>query len=469
MKRSGVRVSLRPLLSSLLVLLLAAGSGACSSGEVQILNLTGTQDLRVYPVTGVNTNFFLAPERLDNEDVWAAVEEARISAMRFPGGRGNLYDWQTGVIDEREEATGRDASNVVPMDEFMSRARDAGVEVSYVLNITDSPGSIRRLARHWERTNAPVRWVEMGNEYYLPALVDDVAGPRGYMRRARQALEALRDGGYQGPVGLVAAPEEVPGRQDPRGNLRSWNEEIAASDTSGFDAVILHYYPTAEEGDAASVYESGPSDLAGATEILQDRFPDKQVWVTEWNLGDLSSAPEFNSLGHALFDLRMMKALIEARVTLADYHVLTGRGWELLGPDRFVLNHDDGNVQLLRRVPYFAFEMTNRAMEGRTEYLAGGESPDGVEFMAFRTREELRVVAWSFGEASRNLEVRMDQASLRFDRGEALRGKLTDTNGSLLGMRGTDRVWNEEVKLSPIQSPRLEGPGAVLLYYSLEG
>lgn len=442
-----------------MVVLTATLGGGCLSRQAVTLDLSGAAEVRLPQITGVNTNFFLAPEELGNDEVWDAVGEANIPVMRFPGGRGNRYDWETGVARSVKKPDG----NAVPSEDFMARARSEGVSVDYVLNITDSPESIRELARSWRQMGAPVRRVEMGNEYYLPKLVGDIGGPEGYLERARASLQALRAGGYQGPVGLVAASEE----EDPSRSAEVWNGEISRANTSDFDAVVLHHYPSLAQDDFETVYEESPSELAASVERLRERFPGKQVWVTEWNLGNPPDAPEFNTLGHALFDLRTLKALADARVDLAFYHVLTGRGWEFLGPDRFALDYEDEETRLTRRVPYFAFQMMGVALSDGASYMSGTRPAEGVEYMAFRTRDELRIVAWTLEGGVRDVRVEMDGPSPRFLGGEALRGDLADTNGSLLRMRRSGEIRGEEVKPVPLGSPQIEGPGAVLLRYAL--
>lgn len=456
------------------------GGSACLNHERIDLDLSKSNSVRVSPVTGVNTNFFNAPEKLGNEDVWNAVEEAKIPVLRFPGGtRGNSYDWVTGKIQTSRHgnigSAGQNENNTVPMDNFMSRAKKAGASVSYVLNITDSPDSIQKLARHWRSTNAPISWVELGNEYYLPDLINEIGGPAGYLNKARQALTALRAGGYRGAVGLMVAPEEMPGRENSSTSFQSWNEELARADVSGFDAVILHYYPSLDSAGFGSIYEDGPSNLSSTIRKLRRQFPHQQVWITEWNLGKPADAPQFNTLWHALFDLQILKVMLENHVSLACYHVLTGRGWELLGPNHFTLNDNGkGLSDLSRRVPYFVFQMVDEARSDGATYVPAQENSqrttlsNGVNYVAFRTHSELRIVAWTSTEASVDIQVRMNALAPKFLEGKLLHGGLEETNGSLLRMKYSKATWKEKIKPVLISSPRLQGPGAVLLRYSIE-
>ena len=64
----------------------------------------------------------------------------------------------------------------------------------------------------WNEKNTPIAFVEMGNEFYIRKVANEIGGPSGYYTHSKKALAALRKGGYQGPVGISIAPEWVPPR-----------------------------------------------------------------------------------------------------------------------------------------------------------------------------------------------------------------------------------------------------------------
>lgn len=45
-------------------------------------------------------------------------------------------------------------------------------------------------------------------------------------------------------------------------------------------------------------------------------------------------------------------------------------GWELLGPNRFVPANESERAFVSRRIPYFAFEMINKALGGMAVYAS---------------------------------------------------------------------------------------------------
>lgn len=440
----------------------APGSSTLAPVKVPTISSSAPAPIKVRPVIGMNTNFFEPQGVFDNGGVWNAVEAAKMPMMRFPGGtRSNYYDWRTGRIrDTGGVEPGLEKGDAVPMDEFMSRARRAGIQVSYVVNITDPPESIQALARRWKETGAPVRWVELGNEHYLPDYIQRIGGPAGYLDKARRALAALRAGGYAGPAGLVVAPEIDVGQVDgPDQESRAWNRVLAKADTSGFDAVVVHVYPSLKRVGFQDAYSRSPSALTAEVGNLRRMFPRKQVWLTEWNLGK-PTIPQVNTLWNALFNLRMTKAILDNRVELSAYHVLTGHGWELLHvSDRA----GQDSAALEREVPYFAFQMVNEARSNGAAYVANPKLritlPAGTERMIFRTRDQLRIVAWTSTGNAGSVRVETDTGPLKFAGGKELRGDLNATNES--------KIPEEEIKATPLQSPLLRGPGVVMLKFSL--
>ena len=192
----------------------------------QKLFLNSSKVTAVHPIAGTDNNFFLSPEDLSNEKVWSAVANIDIPVLRFPGGEGNWYDWKTGAIVTEGRATfefmEKSKPKTVSMDAFMSHARMVGASVSYVLNIMDSPESIRELAFHWQQTNAPVQWVEMGNEYYHQNFSQEIGGSAGYMQRARQAQ---KDSSYMAEQHQLKKIEFMAFIHDDEVRILAWNRE----------------------------------------------------------------------------------------------------------------------------------------------------------------------------------------------------------------------------------------------------
>lgn len=433
----------------------------------QQLTLDLSQVSPVNSLVGTDTDFFLSPEDPSNEAVWSAVADIGIPVLRFPGGEGDWYDWKTGAIPSSgpgPETFGvreKPQTKNVALDAFISHARNVNASVTYVLNILDSPESIQNLALHWQETNAPVQWVELGNEYYLSSQV--IGGATGYLQHARQAVQALRAGNFKGPVGIGLAPVGAPGA--PQFDFGAqWNQELAMANTQDFDAVILHYYPWVQTVGFETDYQKGPAGLIATVKTAQKQFAGKQIWLTEWNLGPPVDVPEFNSLVHAMFDLRMLQAILDSGIDMSCYHVLTGIGWELLGPDQLTLSYSS-STHMLRRVPFFAFKELLQAKKNGA-YLAKQTPINEFEYMAFLKNSEINIVAWTRNNISTTIAINLPGYTTQFLGGEALQGQLLDNNGSFLSKNSGSIPWTEKIVPTAIHTPVLSGSGIVLLRFS---
>lgn len=170
------------------------------------INLDSVNKYKIKPVGGVNTNFFLSPEKYNDEQLWIAVEQAKIPVIRFPGGLGNWYDWRESRINTEDRPVLKFMENIVPksvpLDSIISLAKIHSCEISYVINIYDTDDSIVDLILHLLKEDAPVKWIEIGSENYHKALSDEIDGPGGYLQRAKVLSVLIREMGIKGKWGL---------------------------------------------------------------------------------------------------------------------------------------------------------------------------------------------------------------------------------------------------------------------------
>lgn len=418
---------------------------------------------------GFNTIFHLSPETLDNPQLAKAVAELNPTVLRFPGGVAQEYDWETGIWTVKKEKKKKKMAKKglprkVAFNEFLSFSNKFNSSIMYTLNITDSPEKISKLAKLWKEKKAPVKWVEMGNEYYLRNVRDAIGGPEGYISVSKQALAALRLGGYQGPTGISIAPEWVHGRHA-KGFLAEWNEGLSKLDLSLFDAVILHYYPRMIENeyfpDLMDVASSGLSDAVSA---INKKFPGKRVWVTEWNFRQTKS-PEFNTLIHAIFVIKLLRDFMAADVDTTCYQVLAAGPFGLLGPDRKAYKYEL-TTKLLRRVPHFAFVMFRMAQKGNFFFFGDTEN---FEYMGFRGDKTAHVLLWSLSAKSVSVHLEVPDFDSTFVGGLRLVNDLMADNGHMprwKELKGS--TWKEKVMPVELQKSVFSGPGITLLEYNLQ-
>ena len=452
----------------------------CTSEETQTVtidiqnnknSITGKISSR--PVYGVNTNFFRSPENLDDPSFLKLFGELQMPLLRFPGGLANWYNWQQGTI----ETTGRKILNFMKEGGFREITLNAIIDVAqrfkiqllYVVNVYDSEEKIKGLITRLLSSGIDIRGIEIGNEVYTKLFSDEIGGPSGYLIKARRALKALRNNGYHGPVGVNLAPAWMPGQEKHvhKRHWLSWNLALQKDGLGGFDAVIVHYYPFVKKIGFSEAVKRGPLEFKEMVADIRKRFPDKQIWMTEWNLGQPVSIREFNSLHHAIFNMKMFAAFLETGIELTCYHVLAGRGWELLGPDRFTLNYRDSQeATILRRIPYFAFKLFSESYKDATKYQIG--KIGNLEYIVLSTTGKLSIIGWTIKK--QQLHLQLEQAeNYIFINGVELQGNnLLCSNGNLNHWREDKDIlpWKENCKLKTLDRPKFTGPGIFKFDYS---
>lgn len=416
---------------------------------------------------GVNSNFFRSPENLDTPSFWKLFGELQMPLLRFPGGLANWYNWENGVI----ETTGRKISNFmkegefreITIDRILSIANKYNIELIYVANIYDSDKKIKGLISRLLGSKVKIQGVEIGNELYTKSFSDELGGPTGYLLNARRILNILQENGYNGPVGInLASPWWNPGQEKHAHSKhwQKWNQTIQEDGLNGFDAVIQHYYPFVKRLGFSEAIRLGPIAFITMVADIRNRFPNKLIWVTEWNLGSPISIPEFNSLHHAIFNMKMFGAFLETGVDLTCYHVLNGRGWELIGPDQLILNYSDSQkVNMLRRVPYFSFKLFVGAYKDATNYIIG--KTEDLEYIILSSARKTSVICWTIEKRKFNLHLE-DPKNTVFVNGVGLHGDdLLASNGNITRWREDKSImpWKENCYLTTLYSTSFTGPG----------
>jgi hypothetical protein len=328
----------------------------------------------------------------------------------------------------------------------------------YVLNLNDSPEKISELAKKWKKLGTRIRAVEMGNELYTKPFADEIGGISSYLDKARKALVALRKGGYSGEVGVELAPELAPGQENHihQSHWKKWNQIMATDGLAEFDAVILHYYLSLSPSN---------DEFTRVMQWMRSQYSGKKIWITEWNVG-MPTNEKFNSLQHALVVINMLQVMNEKRVDIACYHVLTGFGFELLGPDRLTYAgaSNKHTTKLLRRAPFFAYLLYKKAAKGML--LKSGQV-DNLRYMLFENNDGVAALIWSDKFLSNTIAIRDGKSELKYVGGYIYSGTLDANNGSTLGYLNKLAISaNTEVILPQyLDLPRVNTPGIALLNY----
>ena len=354
---------------------------------------------------GFNSNMISGDYGYLDDDFVALTKALAPKTLRFPGGTvGNFYHWEHGGFFENEMASTlstklnkRNKNNYVKLqkrrngkilfDDFMQLCDTLKITPVVMVNLwTGSPEESAAWVRYAKDKGYPVKHWELGNEHYLPHYLNKYPTVAAYIAEAKKHAAAMKAVNPDIKVSVCATPIAfhkegwLVKRQQ-----RKWDEGLAA-DNSFYDAYTVHVYAykavrkkDIEEmrGYLMGWIHFGVAEAIGYYEKL---FPNKEMWITEWNIANPGNRVANTQL-HAMYvgDF-FLKMLTIPNVTQANFHVITGPGkgfpafspvtpptpgtfWKYGGEPK----SDFGNT--IRRAVYPAFQLIGEAFaEADTQF-----------------------------------------------------------------------------------------------------
>jgi hypothetical protein len=312
---------------------------------------------RAVPVAFFGYNDQSAPS-LNREDpnLLNAIAKVQAKVIRFPGGQnGNYWDWQTGLTIGNYDTGINLGTNPYPrlLPSLLQQMALMHSTPIFMLNVLTDPeckppaGGLCQYMPSSPNLNyqlqmlqaaaalgIEVKYVELGNEYYLETGVNTGPGytlvypdpvtssdpPAGtvYARLATQWIAAIKK---QFPHALVAAVGAT--QQTGSGRRGIWNQSLFPA-LVGADAITMHTYIRTTVPQGTTVFDDTAAKTMLATSfsnwasIEQDiaKLPaGVPVWFTEFNLGD-ETEPVWGTWAHGLLTATM------AMLFLEDTHVV---------------------------------------------------------------------------------------------------------------------------------------------------
>jgi hypothetical protein len=325
------------------------------NGSPLMLNFDKSRPLQ-QDCYGANVQLSYGPLWFDHPDVAGKYLEAGRPFFRFPGGTlANFYNPETGLFDE-EARTRHDLKALnrriremqggggkLPAG-FFAFARQTGARYSVVLNVStltleQNRDWLTRLAAQ----GIDVPAFEIGNELYFNSYAWAIETPASYVERARQYTSMLREVFPAAKVGVIVPSyiythevfleghqPNLPGRQ------KQWMELLEKE--SFFDAVIIHLYssmgmkhdvkkeellPFAQS--YANAVNYAERNLDKSLDLLETKFPGKEIWITEYGVGGFRGAARQYRLRNAHLgclhnDLLLLRFLSRPSVTMTHWH-----------------------------------------------------------------------------------------------------------------------------------------------------
>ena len=346
---------------------------------------------------GFNTNMMSGDYGYLDPDFVELTKVLAPKTLRFPGGTvGNFYHWEPGGFFENEMASTlnpklnqRNKGNYVKLqkrregkilfDDFMQLCNTLNIAPVVVVNLwTGTPKESAAWVSYAKNKGYQVKHWELGNEYYLTRYLNKYPTAEAYIKEAKKHAAAMKAVNPDIKISVCATP--IAFHQEGwlvKIQQRKWDEGLAA-DTSFYDAYTVHVYAykavKKKEIEEMRGYLMGWIHFAvpEAFEYYEKLFPNKEMWITEWNIANPANRVANTQL-HAMYagDF-FLKMLTMPNVTQANFHVITGPGkgfpvfsprtpakpntfWKYGGePDS-----DFGNT--IRRAVYPAFQLIGEA------------------------------------------------------------------------------------------------------------
>ncbi len=314
------------------------------------INTRNAQPLR-QALYGFNTNMISGDYGYLDADFVELTKTLAPKTLRFPGGAvGNFYHWEPGGFFEEEMASTlnprlnqRNKGNYVKLqkrrdgkilfDDFMQLCNTLNITPVVVVNLwTGSPEESAAWVNYAKANGYEVKHWELGNEYYLPHYLNKYPTVEAYITEAKKHAAAMKAVNPDIKVSVCATP--IAFHKEGwlvKTQQRKWDKGLA-EDTSFYDAYSVHVYAykavQKKEMEEMQGYLMGWIHFAvsEALDYYEKLFPDKEMWITEWNIANPANRVANTQL-HAMYvgDF-FLKMLTMPNVTQANFHVIAGPG-----------------------------------------------------------------------------------------------------------------------------------------------
>ena len=337
-------------------LALLIGTTACQA-QTSLVARAGAQRTLPPDFLGYNLDLGARLQDWHAAPFLAAVSALQPGTLRYPGGTlSNYWNWRSGNFDAAGRQRYRGWRRLHPqlhfgLGDLQSGLQASGAQAVFDLNLLSGTLASAEAELHAAQAQGiAVRYVELGNEFYLstPNNVRAFPEAQNYAAKATRWTQALHAAFPQARIAAIGAYLFDPAwaqRHQPR--IADWNHRVMAA-LHGVDAMTMHIYvPTGIylrrhhlRFDAASI----PALLGYTLQQMHQAttqmraFGALPVWVTEYNQTDWHKVPApwgmrelpgpvDGSWTQALIVAAQTLALgQDPQVRLADVHALVSQG-----------------------------------------------------------------------------------------------------------------------------------------------
>ncbi len=292
---------------------------------------------------GTNLDFTGVAETYNEASVLKAVTSLSPGTIRYPGGAiANFWNWQTGSVNEPPSTTstgfgtirykpGRQRTYGFTLSTLKQLTTATGAIPIFDLNVmTSTLGDQLQMLQAAAQLGLPIRYVELGNEFYLSNsnYLHAFPTPTSYADLVATWAPAIHAAFPGAQVAAVATVSTATPRE------QEWNTTLLSIAGSDINAVTLHDYPVVAEPTRTAptpgaLFAAATVDWQPVEAVMNALPSHLTVWLTEYNLGLIDVAMGSPPLGttweHALYVAQL--DLLE----LASPHIALTDFWDLFG------------------------------------------------------------------------------------------------------------------------------------------
>lgn len=397
-------------------------------------------------VFGFNTNLapghygYLDPAFVRN------IEKIRPAMLRFPGGTvANFYHWKEEGFRKQEmysttskkinesnlekyTSLKRSRNGKLSFNEFMRLCTQYEIEPVIVVNLyTGTPQESADWVSYAKTRGYKIKRWELGNEFYIRIYKNRFSGPEEYLRLARKHAIAMKNADPEIEIAVPVAGNGFVKYDGSKAKYRDhWNKVMASADFA--DAFAVHAYwklPDTNDLNELHDYLFNEEEQAWsrALSYYEELYPNKPLWLTEWNIDGFKNRSMNNTHLDALFIADRFLHIVNSNIIeAAAYHQIAARGnWpSLFSKDRG--NTSKQSDQTYVRTPFFPFLMlgdairnTERVYQSTIKYkevskrnMTGDEQNELYAVVMSRHDDRWVFAVVNKGKTKHNLVLRID-------------------------------------------------------------
>ena len=283
------------------------------------------------PINGSNLDYSGVDQEFTAPGVIAALQDYQGGTIRYPGGAiSNYWDWQDGSVNQPATTSGTGALKPARVRDYgftlqtlLGIVRETGTTPVFDLNLLTSTLPDQLLLLHTaQQLGIPVRYVELGNEFYLATSTYLKVFPTAasYASTVARWAPAIRAAFPDAEIAAVGSLPQNTARE------KSWNSTLLSVAGADIDAVTLHDYvtPIGKHSDPAQVLATAQTSWRSTEQVMAGIPSRYRIWFTEFNLSQRGLSAGTPARGitwlHGLYVAEMLSLFDQSpRVQLDDY------------------------------------------------------------------------------------------------------------------------------------------------------